>query len=282
MCETPESSELREIQQNRLFTLADLPTRLTQHIKMHKQLSPGWFNQRKKRITGSKLSQFLFMDGIADMQRLHGEIFSGRPKEPFDELSKRRCAFGQKHEIDAVCSYLRQFPNILHMDVTFRLHPTFPEWLGSTSDGLVVDTATKEIKLLEIKCPYGDFEGENAKAFKGFPEYYIPQIVMQQMCYSIPTTTFVVWTKKAFKVYEVNLDPTYAQGLLLFLKEFYQYDDICTNEGYCRDRVDALKTQTRTFRKKHVRILSPRGGFKTSLKFNEQLKAFHEVKSGHE
>tara|TARA_B110000211_G_scaffold234589_2_gene304940 strand:+ start:1028 stop:1846 length:819 start_codon:yes stop_codon:yes gene_type:complete len=261
---------LNEIQE-RLFTTDDLDPTLRKHIASHKQLSPEWFEQRKQRITGSKLSQFLFMSSIEDMNKLYEEIFEGRPKEPFDELSTRRCEFGRKHEIHAVLSYLKYHPDVLHMDVTFQLHPKYPSWLGATSDGLIVDTTDRTIKLLEIKCPYGDFEGTNAKAFKSFPEYYIPQIVMQQMCYSIETTIFVVWTRAAFKVYEVSLDPTYAESLLNFLKEFYDKGDMLTSSAYCTSRVASLKTQTRTFRSKFVRCISPRGGHKNSDIFNSEL-----------
>jgi len=268
---------LKQIQEDRMFTINDLHPSIKANISTHAQLSPEWFKQRKNRITGSKLSQFLFMDGIEDMQRLYDEIFKGRPKEPFDELSTRRCEFGRKHEIHAVCSYLHEFQQMLYMDVCFKTHPTYPTWIGSTSDGLVCDPNTNKIQLIEIKCPYGDFEGENAKAFKNFPEYYIPQITIQQMCYGIESTVFVVWTKKAFKVYEVQLDPTYAQALMLFLKEFYNYTDMCTNEAYCLARIQALKLQTRAFRQKFVKVINPRGGYKTSHKFNEQLKAFYET-----
>lgn len=265
-------STLKEIQESRMFDVCDLDETIRMHIAAHKQLSPAWFAQRKLRITGSKLSQFLFMDGVADMKKLYAEIFEGRPREKFDELSQRRCNFGRDHEIHAVCSYLREFKDAHYMEVTFQLHPTYPSWLGATSDGLIYDAGTKSVKLLEIKCPYGEFEGLNAKAFKSFPEYYIPQIVLQQMCYCIGTTLFVVWTRDAFKVYEVDHDPVYAEGLLLFLKEFYDNGDVCNSEAYCRSAIDSFKRQTRTFRSKHVRVISERGGYKNSEVFNEALR----------
>lgn len=262
-----------------MFDIDDLNTSIRSKISAHKQLSPAWFAQRKQRITGSKLSQFLFMDGLSDMNKLYEEIFEGRPREPFDELSQKRCDFGRDHEVYAVCSYLRQFPHAHHMEVTFQLHPTYPSWLGATSDGLIYDAETKRTKLMEIKCPYGDFEGLNAKAFKSFPEYYIPQIVLQQMCYCIDTTIFVVWTKGAFKVYEVDHDPVYAEGLLLFLKEFYKKGDICTSEAYSAAAVRSFKTQTRTFRSKHVRTISDRGGYKNSELFNQALARAYPIES---
>ena len=276
----PEYDSLEQIQQLRMFTMKDFHPTLYSTLITHEQLSVEWFKQRKKRITGSKLSQFLFMNSVTDAQQLYDIIFNGAPREPMDELGQTRCAFGRKHEIHAICSFLREFKDLYYMDVSFKLHPQYPTWLGCTSDGLVADKHTREIKLVEIKCPYGEFEGKNAKAFKAFPEYYIPQIVMQQLCYNIQTTLFVIWTKQAFKVYEVKLDPTYAQSLMIFLKEFYNYVDLCTNEAYLLSRIEALKAQTREFKKKHVTNISPRGGFKTSHKFNEHLKAFYETQRG--
>ena len=265
---------LEEIQK-RMFGIDDLHPDIRSKIAQHKQLSPGWFEQRKNRITGSKLSQFLFIDGIEDIRRMYQEMFEGRERAPFNELASRRCAFGRDHEIHAVCAYLKHHINELYLEVTFQVHPKYPSWIGATSDGMIVDKTDKKIKLMEIKCPYGDFEGKNAKAFKAFPEYYIPQIIMQQMCYCIDTTRFVVWTRKAFKVYEVSFDPVYAESLMLFLKEFYDKGDLLTSEAYCLAAVQRLKQQTRAFKREHIITLSPRGGYKNSNTFNQELVDFY-------
>jgi len=255
-----------------MFDIEELDEKTKSKLVRHKQLSVEWFKQRKRRITGSKLSQFLFMNSVFDMRRLHEEIFEDRPRAEFDELSKRRCAFGRDHEIHATCCYLRQYPSKLFLEVTFQVHPRYPKWIGATSDGLLSDTEDGTIKLLEIKCPYGDFEGQNAKAFKTFPEYYVPQIIMQQMCYCVDTTHFVIWTRAAFKVYEVRFDPVYAESLMLFLKEFYDGGDMINNDAYCLAAVAALKLQTRAFKSRNVTTLSPRGGFKNSKSFIDELK----------
>lgn len=257
--------------QEKLFNIEDLDVSIRRHIASHKQLSDAWFAQRKHRITGSKLSRFLFTNSAAEMLTFYEEVFEDRPRAEFDALARKRCDFGRDHEIHAVCTYLKEFPNEIYLEVTFQVHPTYPDWLGATSDGLVCDTTTREIKLLEIKCPYGDFEGENAKAFQSFPEYYIPQIVLQQMCYCVDTTRFVIWTRKAVKVYEVTFDPVYAESLMLFLKEFYQKGDLVTHDAYCVAAIAALKQQTRLFKRNNVTTISPRGGFKNSKSFNNEL-----------
>ena len=168
-----------------------------------------------------------------DEARCGSCTFAGQKKEPIDAKGLVRCRWGQTHEIYAVYSLLAQFPDMFYMDVSFRLHPTYPSWMGCTSDGIVTMAHDRERRLLEIKCPYGDFEGDNAKAFKSFPQYYIPQIVMQQLCYGIPTTLFVIWTKKAFKMYKVDFDVHYAETLVRFLIEFRlgPKGDLCTNEA---------------------------------------------------
>ena len=245
---------------NRVYSIRDL-SNVT--VMTYKQLSPEWFAQRSKRITGSRLSNFLFMDTLEEMLHLWDCSFAGKQKTPMDALSLKRCKWGQKHEIYAVYSMLAQFPDMFYMDVSFRLHPTYPSWMGCTSDGVVTFEHDRERRLLEIKCPYGTFEGEGAKAFKSFPQYYIPQIIMQQLCYGIPTTLFVIWTKKAFKMYKVDFDVHYANELVRFLKEFRlgREGDLCTNVEYMKARINDLKKATSTFKKLCVTTQNPRCGY---------------------
>ena len=101
--------------QQKMLGIEHLSTKIKNKLITHKQLSKEWFMQRQNRITGSKLSRFLFMDSVMDMQRLYEETFEGRPKEEFDELAKRRCAFGRDHEIHAICAYLREFASTIYM-----------------------------------------------------------------------------------------------------------------------------------------------------------------------
>lgn len=250
---------------NRVFSIRDLSKdAISGSIATYPQLSPEWFAQRSNRITGSRLSQFLFMDTLEEMQAAWGYSFAGVKKPQMDALGLKRCKWGQKHEIYAVYSMLLEFPDMFYMDVSFRLHPRFPEWMGCTSDGIVTFAHDREKRLLEIKCPYGDFEGVGAKAFKAFPQYYIPQIVMQQMCYGIPSTLFVVWTKKAFKMYKVDFDVHYAKELIRFLMEFRlgPAGDLCTHEKYMKMRIRELKDATAEFKKLCVTTQNPRGGYK--------------------
>ena len=258
--------------QNRVYSIRDL-SNVT--VMTYPQLSPEWFKQRSNRITGSRLSQFLFMDSLEEMQTLWNCTFGGQKKVPIDAKGLVRCRWGQKHEIYAVYSMLAEFPDMFYMDVSFRLHPKYPSWMGCTSDGIVTFGHDRERRILEIKCPYGDFEGENAKAFKGFPQYYIPQIVMQQLCYGIPTTLFVIWTKKAFKMYKVDFDVGYAEELVRFLIEFRlgTSGDLCTNEAYMFARIQQLKRATGEFKKLCCTTQNPRGGYKNPEGLYEAIEA---------
>ena len=271
-----EPENLKEMlafaKQNRVYSIRDL-TGVT--VMTYPQLSPEWFKQRSNRITGSRLSQFLFMDSLEEMCTLWKCTFGGQKKVPIDAKGLVRCKWGQTHEIYAVYSMLAEFPDMFYMDVSFRLHPKYPSWMGCTSDGIITFGHDRERRLLEIKCPYGEFEGENAKAFKSFPQYYIPQIVMQQLCYGIPTTLFVIWTKKAFKMYKVDFDVGYAETLVRFLIEFRlgMSGDLCTNEAYMFARIRELKRATGEFKKLCCTTQNPRGGYTNPEGLYEAIEA---------
>jgi hypothetical protein len=269
--------------QSRMFSVRDLsPAAIKGSITTYPQLSKEWFAQRKNRITGSRLSQFLFMRTLQDMKDAWGYSFGGVKKPPIDSLGLVRCRWGQKHEIYAVYSLLLHFKDMFYMDVSFRVHPRHPSWMGCTSDGIITCGHDRERRILEIKCPYGDFEGDGAKAYKAFPQYYIPQIIMQQLCYGIPTTLFVIWTKKAFKVYKVEFDIQYAETLVRFLTEFYMGDkgDLCTHEPYMKMRIAQLREATANFKKLCCTTQNPRGGYAIPKGTYEAIAA-HLRSTGH-
>ena len=87
---------MSELKHERFFSLAD------QNIREPEQRSKEWFERRKHKITGSKLSQWLFCDTDEDRIRLYEETFEGRKKPPFPEEAKKYMAWGTKNEDTAM------------------------------------------------------------------------------------------------------------------------------------------------------------------------------------
>ena len=162
---------LNEIQE-RLFTTDDLDPTLRKHIASHKQLSPEWFEQRKERITGSKLSQFLFMSSIEDMKKLYGEV-AGNLSESWSALINRQLPSGidqplltvRDSTISRVTSGERVSESISAEDIGFQdpsvasntIAPGSVSIAGidpSTRKNLNVDTSDTDILLEELQVNF--------------------------------------------------------------------------------------------------------------------------------
>ena len=53
-----------------------------QGITEPEQRSPEWFERRRNKLTGSKLSQFLFIKTQDERVQLFEEVFEGRKRSP--------------------------------------------------------------------------------------------------------------------------------------------------------------------------------------------------------
>ena len=148
---------------DRFFSLND------QRITMPEQRTPEWFEMRKGKLTGSKLSQFLFCDSDEDRVRIYEEIFEGRKKPPFPETAKAFMKWGTEKEDVAMASLLDHMPNIVTFEAPMISHTSIP-YLAASPDGLYEDTETNEKGIVEIKCP-----GKTKKANKQVTYYYVPR-----------------------------------------------------------------------------------------------------------
>lgn len=174
------------------------------------QRTPEWWARRSNRLSGSKLSELLFMSTPEQMEAYREIIIGVRPREPLDEIGMQRVQWGVENEPNACATALHHLPSIRVWEVGFEQHPTH-NWFGSSPDG-VVHCPDRGYGAMEIKCS----TKHNAKGLnvphQGVPFYYIPQLHAEMRCLPIEPcnwTLFVSWSSTKTKIYIVEFDEEY-------------------------------------------------------------------------
>ena len=174
------------------------------------QRTPAWWARRSNRLSGSKLSQLMFITQGTDMAIYREEVLGIRPRPPLDERGKRNVKWGIENEPNACATALHHLHNIRVWEVGFEQHPTH-DWFGSSPDG-VVHWPGRGYGAMEIKCS----TKLNAKGLnvphQGVPYYYIPQLHAEMRCLPINPCTwtlFVSWSSTKTKIYIVQFDEDY-------------------------------------------------------------------------
>ena len=174
------------------------------------QRTPAWWARRSNRLSGSKLSQLLFIENDDQMQAYREEILGLRPRPPLDERGQQNVKWGVENEPNATATALHHLPDIRIWEVGFEQHPTH-NWFGSSPDG-VVHWPGKGYGAVEIKCS----TKRNAKGasvpHQGVPAYYIPQLHAEMRCLPIEGcdwTLFISWSATKTKMYIVKFNDDY-------------------------------------------------------------------------
>ena len=174
------------------------------------QRTPEWWARRNNRLSGSKLSQLLFMKDDAEMCAYREIILGLRPREVLDEEGMRRVKWGVDNEPNACATALHHLPDIRVWEVGFEQHPVH-NWFGSSPDG-VVHWPGRGYGAMEIKCST-KFNKQGANVpHQGVPAYYIPQLHAEMRCLPIEPcnwTLFVSWSSTKTKMYIVQFDEDY-------------------------------------------------------------------------
>ena len=174
------------------------------------QRTPEWWARRKHRLSGSKLSQLLFIENDFQFLAYREEVLGFRPRPPLDARGKKNVKWGIDNEPNACATTLHHLPHIRVWDVGFEKHPKH-DWFGSSPDG-VVHWPGKGYGALEIKCSTKlNAKGVNVP-HQGVPAYYIPQLHAEMRCLPIEPcdwTLFVSWSSSKTKIYIVHFDDNY-------------------------------------------------------------------------
>ena len=185
------------------------------------QRTPEWWARRSNRLSGSKLSQLLFISNQAEMDAYREIILGLRPREPLDAEGMKRVQWGVDNEPNACATALHHLRDIRVWEVGFEQHPSH-NWFGSSPDG-VVHWPGKGYGAMEIKCSTKhNAKGDNVP-HQGVPAYYIPQLHAEMRCLPIEPcnwTLFVSWSMTKTKMYVVDYHNDYFNILWDCMVEF--------------------------------------------------------------
>ena len=191
---TEEEFEIHE----RWFTLKD------QEIVEPAQRSPEWFARRKGKLSGSKLSQFLFIKSQEDRVKFYEEVFEGRKRDPFTAEQQSWMSWGTKHEDTAMRILLTNVQNMYGMEAPMVQHSSI-QWLASSPDGFYEffddSGAVYEQGVVEIKCP-----AKTKKATKKPTYYYIMQTYLEMACSGRDKVIFCSWGKDKCRAWRMTWD----------------------------------------------------------------------------
>lgn len=188
--------DLNELYHDRFFSLGD------QEIKEPEQRSPEWFARRKGKLSGSKLSQFMFIKSEAELTKMYEEVFEGRKKDPFTEEQQKWMKWGCDHEDTALKCLLDNTPNLYAMEAPMVQH-TKISWMASSPDGFYEffneNGDVYEDGCIEIKCP-----AKKKKCNTKPTYYYIPQTYLEMACSGKDKVIFCSWGPDNCKAWKMQ------------------------------------------------------------------------------
>ncbi|KAK6181788.1 hypothetical protein SNE40_009573 [Patella caerulea] len=115
-----------------------------------------WFAQREYRLTSSNFGTFCKLRESTDPMKtfLQKKLY-------FTSPSVRHSL---ENESLAFAKYVEKVNDVTHCPVGLVIHPDLP-FIGASPDRLVYNSNSKELKLIEIKCPYS-FHSKKTKIFQ--------------------------------------------------------------------------------------------------------------------
>ena len=158
------------------------------------QLSDEWFNMRSGRLTGSKLSNFLFIKDEQEYDDYYKIIYEGKAKPLFSEEALGYMAYGREHEDVAICCFLDDAPSTVG-DIYIAESPFYKHTeptVGASPDGtyaIYKDGKIAEEGVIEIKCP-----GKPPnRPYTKWKHYYVPQTFWEMSCSGHRKTIAISW-----------------------------------------------------------------------------------------
>jgi len=180
---------------------------------MIKQRSEKWFEQRKGKITGSRVGAILGLNPwmtANDVLRAMVREYHGAKSEFKGNIATE---YGIANENAATLDFELE----TGLDVTetgFHPHPFYP-FLGASPDGLI-----GELACFECKCPYGAKKTGEFKTLKEQPHYYA-QVQIEMACTATNLCHFYQWSPLGSVAEIVEYDQPWFESNLPKLKSFY-------------------------------------------------------------
>lgn len=221
--------KMSEISHERFFSLAD------QNLNEPSQRSEEWFRRRKNKLSGSKLSQFLFCKTDEDRIQFYEEVFEGRKKEPFTDEQMGWMEWGREHEDGALVEFLKRKTDIIAYEAPHVQHNSI-QWLSATPDGFyqIFDPTVEDLQVLdkgiiEIKCP-----AKSKKCNTKVTYYYVPQMYLEMACSDHRNAIFVSWGPKMLRAWRLEWSEEYWRVLSLMMTNFRNTKNGSTWEEFKR------------------------------------------------
>ncbi len=191
-----DKKTMSELKHKRFFSLDD------QNIRVPAQRTPEWFDMRRGKLSGSKLSNFLFINSQEEAVTMYKEVFEGQKKPEFTAEQKSWCAWGSQHEDEAMFNLLENIKDIYVFEAPMVQH-TENIFLASSPDGFY-DKFNKqgdciESGVVEIKCP-----AKAKKASKKVTYYYVPQMYLEMACSGRRFAIFCSWGPKKTRAWKIR------------------------------------------------------------------------------
>ena len=208
------------------FSLAD------QGLSMPEQGSAEWLAGRVGRITGSKGGDLFFdFKQESDWDKILAKWFEDTPQH-FDELAKKRMAWGSKHEDTAVDVIVDSLPRARFFECPQIL---INDVYAVSPDGALIildeNGQHQEHLNIEIKCPgrYSKNGQEKSpeemkqylqKDWKFPKQYYMTQIHQEMVGQKCNETLFVAWSPEMTRMWRIPFNPSYWNLCLEVFENF--------------------------------------------------------------
>ena len=178
-----------------------------------KQRSTEWFEQRKGKITGSRVGAILGLSPFSkpkDVMRAMVRDFHGAESEFVGNVATN---YGTANEPAATFDF--ELETGLNVDETgFHVHPEY-YWLGASPDGFIGDS-----DVIEIKCPYGKRESSEFTSYIDQPHYYA-QTQIEMYCTGRKKCHFFQWSPLGTMIEIIEFSQPWIDENLPKLKDFY-------------------------------------------------------------
>jgi len=212
----------------RFFSLQD------QQLNEPSQRSQEWFARRRNKLSGSKLSNFLFCK-VDERVQFFEEVFEGRKKEPFSEEQLGWMDWGKTHEDGALLEFLNRKKDIIAYEAPHVQHNSI-EWLSATPDGFyqIYDPSKEDLVItdqgiLEIKCP-----AKAKKCNKNVTYYYVPQMYLEMACSDHKNAIFISWGPKMLRAWRIEWDDEFWRVLSRTMEDFHNTKSGSTAESFSK------------------------------------------------
>lgn len=181
---------------------------------MIEQRTPEWFEQRKGKITGSRVGAILGLNPWSkpnDVMRDMVREYHGAESEFTGNVATE---YGNNFEQFAQDDF--EIEHGLEVTETGFHIKKGAQWLGASPDGLIEEDA-----VLEIKCPYGS---RDTGEFKPIAEqlHYHAQMQIEMYCTEREKCYFYQWSNKGSDLIIIEYNQYWIDENLPKLEAFYK------------------------------------------------------------